>query len=144
MEEGQLLIAMLISFIKIEMKHLIWGFLMSNNRVSEVVTLIMNTFAKKFAHNVYCLCCHWPGPATRAWLLSLQLDVVRVYLLSGEIKVTTSSIGPLNSMKSLIPVFIACFCELSTSLAIFRVCTSAPVFKTCTIVSGGAIGEPIL
>ena len=47
-------------------------------------------------------------------------------------------------MKSLIPVFIACFCELSTSLAIFRVCTSATIFKTYTIVSGGAIGEPIL
>ncbi len=50
-----------------EMKHPIWGFLMSNNRVSEVVTLIMNTFAKKFAHDVYCLCCHWPGPATRTY-----------------------------------------------------------------------------
>ncbi len=58
MGEGQLLIAMLISFINIEMKHPIYGFLMSNNRVSEVVTLIMNTFAKKFAHDVYCLCCH--------------------------------------------------------------------------------------
>ncbi len=62
MGEGQLLIAMLISFINIDMKHPIYGFLMSNNRVSEVVTLITNTFAKKFAHDVLPMFpLAWPG-----------------------------------------------------------------------------------
>ncbi len=49
--QGQLLIAMLISFLKMNMRHSVWGFTFSNN-------LVRNTFVKKKMHTVYFRCYH--------------------------------------------------------------------------------------